>query len=370
MVKLKYPIIKEAELRKILSSYKIDKNHAFFNYFGNDGAIETACDIAFQAMTQKEGNNFNYRTCRERIAIYSPMSTGKTEFARRFSKLMCLPSSEIDGASFKSIDNMVKKILNDWSSNTHVQKYTKFFNIEDNFKEDNLEIPPMIITIDEFHRISKKNQDLMLKMFEKNDGIVTIKEKTYDFKNVCFIILTNNSGNIGRALKSRFLEISLQRPSFEDSINILLSVNENISYEDASTVVKLCPVIRQSISFMQRADSTKNRMNFTMKEAIEETRKRLKIYSCGINERALKILEILNSTDGLSKKNLISSMDDMSEAEFEEEIIPQLLSPIGKPPAIKVDSKHRITGYGISLINDCKRECIESKINEKINIAV
>lgn len=352
--------------RAYLSSYNNNLNHPFCGYYGNDSAIESAMDIAYKAyMSYREEKIFGkkkpkkvfYRICQERIAIYAPMSVGKTEFAKRFAKVLRTPFVELDGCSLTSVGQLIDAALKTWDSDERVKNFYKKNYVYPKLKPYDvnsnlcLDMPAMIIFIDEVHRVNAKIQDELLKITEKNDGNVEYKGVKYNFQNVCFIVATTDSGKMRPAFKSRFLPIVLERPNKYDLIKILLDKYPQLDYHTAHTIAGIRPISREAIAFAEWVIAAQTRNNLSQEDAIEMVRIRMGITVDGLTKKALFILNrIAESNGGLSRASILSMCDNMENEEFEQEILPQLIPP-GKEPLIVITNKHKITEAGVKACN-------------------
>lgn len=357
-----------------LSSFDTNPNHPFFGYLGNRAAVETAVDIAFQAFQQRSddgsGQQVNFRLCRERIALYAPMSAGKTEFARRFSRMLRLPFAECDGTSLASVAHFVESVLAAWKNNSLVQE-NQLTEIPSETLPSGLEkiqIPPMVIFIDEVHRMSRKLQDSFLKLTEINDGRVIVNNKEYDFRNTCIIVATTEPGKVVRPIKSRFTPIHLERPSLEIVAKIILSNHPDWSMDVCRSVSALCPVTREALAFAKRVTAAEARLRLPLAEVVEEVRRRLGIYRIGLTSRAVQVLKVLSFTpNGLSRSAMLSACDNMEEEEFVSEILPQFQGNEKRPALVVVESRHKITQAGLDVLKQCEEERDEPVLLEVAN---
>jgi len=362
MSKLRFTCYENERIKKYLSAYKTNNIHPFYGYEGNAAAVETGMDIIYSAYQTRDTyskGEFNDRRCTARIALIAPMSSGKTEYFRRFSKLLGTPSLEIDGTKLSNAEEIQSLCWQAWKNNPQVIEYghTEWKEIKTNNGVKRFEVPPMCILIDEFGRVKPAVQDGLLKMTENKDGMLVCDGIEYDFRGVCIIIATNNSGKIRPALKSRFTMITLERPDINALTNIIKNENSDWELKDCFRIAQLCPVARQALDFARLVKSARERISANIADAIEQVRMRHGIYKVGLTRRAAQLLQSLSgSKDGLSRVSILASMDNMEEEEFDKDILPQLIPGGGRPALISINNRHRITEAGEAALQACHEE--------------
>jgi Holliday junction resolvasome RuvABC ATP-dependent DNA helicase subunit len=219
-------------------------------------------------------------------------------------------------------------------------------------------LPPMCIFIDEIHRTTGAVQDQMLKLLESKDGVFIDRNGDYfDFGNVCIIIATNDPGRLREAFKTRFTFIYINKPSVANVVKILQLSNKNFDEQACLKIANLTHTIRQALDFSKMVSMSMQRSENSLMDAIDTIRKRFGIYSNGLTERALFVLKAVATSgdDGCSRKTLFAMVPDLQEIEFEEMILPQLVSA-EKDHLISIRNRHRITKAGLQAIEECKAE--------------
>ncbi len=361
MSKIEFTVYDRDRIKDFLNSYKTNPRNYFYGYEGNNAAVETGLDILFSAYTETEVID-NMKVCTRkstaRIALVAPMSAGKTEYYRRFSKMLGTPSIEIDGTKLTRSEEILETCYNTWKNHPLVREFgfKGWEKVESKTGVERYKVPPMSILIDEIHRVKKSVQDGLLKMCESKDGILVVDGVEYDFREVCIFIATNNSGKLGAAFKSRFTVVPLERPDLAALSKIVQSNNKDWSAESCFCIAKLCPVARQALAFANLVRSAMDRSGSNVSETIELVRKRAGLYKVGLSRRAALVLKSLaDMPKGLSRNTLLASMDNMEEDEFDDEILPQLI-PGHRPPLILIENRHKITKEGEKALADCDSE--------------
>lgn len=334
----------------------------FRDFIGNDNAVETALDILYEAFTEEAytdtGAIYCRRCCRRRLALIGPRSAGKTEFARCFARGLGTPLAELDGTSLSSMDDVLNACLRAWDAQK--AKVGKIVARDEN-GVSHYTLPPMTLYIDEVHALSAKNQDKLLKACEPNDGMMILRDKVVNFKEVCVIVTTTDSGKLRKAFKSRFTRLDLENPTPEMIAEIIKKRFSGWRHEDCMSVGRLRPVAREAIEFAKLVLAAQKRSGGSLTENIEVMRERLGLNTSGLSRRSLQILSFLDSaTDGLSRTALVG-MAGIEEDEFENEILPELLGS----GSIEITNRHRITERGRRIINENEEIPYENEEEEK-----
>ncbi len=363
MSKLQFVFHEPEKVKKFFSSYATNPRHPFFGYEGNNAAVETGLDILYSAFMEKDylpdKTPYCTRLCPARIALIAPMSSGKTEYYRRFVKVLGTPYLEIDGTKLSSAEEIHQLCFQTWKANPEVveYKYKEWQEVKTVTGAKRYVAPPMSILIDEFGRVKPAVQDGLLKMCEKKDGILVADGIEYDYRGVCIFIATNNPGKIRPAFKSRFTTITLERPDIAALTKIINNENKDWAIPDCFRVAKLCPVARQALDFCRLVEDARKRNGGTIFDTIELVRKRHGFYNVGLNRRAISVLQALeNSLKGLSRASLLATMDNMEEEEFDSDILPQLIPGGGRAPLISISNRHQITEEGKAALVSCGEE--------------
>jgi hypothetical protein len=126
--------------------------------------------------------------------------------------------------------------------------------------------------------------------------------------------------------------------------------------EVCDKIAGLLPVPREAIQFAETVNLTRNRRSkLTLNEAVEIVRKREGIQEGGVSSIGMKALRILNEAKdkGYSKKNLCSQIGIAVE-EWENDVLPTLLSSERHPAYVSVNNRQMITQEGVKFLNSCR----------------
>lgn len=365
----KYPILKSELKDKILNPK--DKSCPFHDYIGNENAVKAAINLAksaFENKTSKIGTIYNDRLIAKkdketgkdmpdpfRIRLSGPASVGKTTFAKKLIKLIgtnydtgkwLMPFAEVDATSIKSSEQIIAKI-----KTAMQEKGLSLFEEERNGLF-HAEFPPLALFIDEVHALPNQVKEGLLKMTEGNDGIFETETHRFNCKAMYIILGTTNPGKLPRALKSRFVQINLEKHTLEQVAQIIQNeVGWEMSY--CLKLAKMKPLPREAKEIANMIERTRKVENCSLQKAFDEIIQNFNLTESGLSHRALDVLDALyvSQETGLSKKNICAQLSNMDEEEFESDIIPQLLT---NPPLITISQKHRITDAGIKELEKWK----------------
>jgi holliday junction DNA helicase RuvB len=150
------------------------------------------------------------------VGLFGPKSTGKTELAKRISKLLGVPKEELSETTLRSGDDLALKF----------REVADRANLAIRVRDTEhgatvLEVPPMVVFIDEVHLLRRRVQDSLLKAMEPTDRTLISSAGVFDTSKVTFIIATTDPGDLGSAFMSRVSRYNLREYDESEIIDIL-----------------------------------------------------------------------------------------------------------------------------------------------------
>jgi len=330
----------------------------FHKYVGNRSAVNIALRIAKRAFTTVAdiiGTDIEVST-REyplRMLITGRKSVGKTTFARCYAKLVgtdyftgdqLQPYVEIDGTQIKKPEQVMDAIR------VSVEAAGLPLELEEEVGQiKHYSLPPLVLFIDEVHRLPMAVQEGLLKMSEPGDGVFRIGNNRIDCRKIAIIIGTTKPGKLDRPFHSRFpIKIELKEHSLDDLTTIIMNENQHWDRVTAHRLARLRPVPREALDIARLVNATQETESCSLPKALSVIANDLGLSDGCVSQRGYEVLLALSQTPaGLSKKNLCS-VCDMDETEFENDLLPQLLRNQFHKALISIGSRHKITEAGMS----------------------
>jgi Holliday junction resolvasome RuvABC ATP-dependent DNA helicase subunit len=179
----------------------IDSNNPsspFSSYVGQEFAKKKMARVLLNAL-QKPNH------CASDVAwlLSGPSSVGKTTLARIYAKILSLPFIEIHPKSIKTLNDIFDAI------NEKLIERKPLLEMRE-ITQNNYQVPPCVVFIDEAHNLNKVFQNGLLKAIEPKDRVLLTEDRKYiDTKMVTFIIATTDPADLFDAFVGRFTEIAL-----------------------------------------------------------------------------------------------------------------------------------------------------------------
>lgn len=339
---LKFRILTEKETKELFDPE--NPKCPFFGYVGNGEAVEAMLDIAYKSFEathiDDDGKDITYRSCPRRIRLQGPPSTGKTTLAKMFAKLMKLPFVETEGTQLKNTEKLFSLLVS-----AYQKMGLSFEPVEHLNGVDRYEAPPAIIFIDEVHLTATKVLEALLKVTESKDGLLLLEGKEVDCRQICFLLGTTGGGKLKSAFRTRFQPINLRRHTLKEVAKIVKLNNEKFSSAICMQIAELLPIPREAIRFSETVVDAAVRRGISLTQAIELIRIREGIHEGGISQIGIAALKALADSEGLSKKNLCSIIG-IEQEEWDNDVLPTLLTTERHPAYVVVNSRHAITKEG------------------------
>lgn len=172
-----------------------------------------------------------------------PTSTGKTTVARCKAEMLGLPYVEINSAAITTILSLWKEIVRQLKP-----QGIDMVKIEG--RDYTYKLPPVVIMIDEVHRLPKKVMDVLLKAVEPKDRrLFTENGEGVNTFNVCWMIGTDRTGSLPNAFHNRFCRIQMALYTRAQISLIVAKNNPDFSKEVCLLVAKYQRIPRKALEF-------------------------------------------------------------------------------------------------------------------------
>ena len=190
------------------SPFPQDVEQAFAGYIGNRAAVrrlKIACAVA---------NSSSAGTLPINLMLCGPGGLGKTELARRVARALDLPLIDVPADTIRSVDGLLER----------VQDMLQTLDVEPEMmgRDSGLpkrRYPPLVIFLDEIHRLRKPDQ--FLNLFEPNERRAVSTREVGDFSAATFIGATTDKGLLAAPFRSRFNMVDLDPYSAEEVAQII-----------------------------------------------------------------------------------------------------------------------------------------------------
>ncbi|GJQ58139.1 MAG: AAA family ATPase [Candidatus Scalindua sp. AMX11] len=184
--------------------FPAEVEEAFAGFIGNELSVRKL-KVKLTLATKKQP-----RKMPDNIMFCGPAGLGKTELARRVASCLELPFINIPATSFSNLEQLVSEI--DRTIRTHN------LQTEDNGIDSGkprLKYPPLVLFIDEAHKLSRK-ADEFLNFFEPKERRAVVQEFVGDFVDATLLLATTDKGILPSAFLTRFRMIDLVPYSIEE----------------------------------------------------------------------------------------------------------------------------------------------------------
>ena len=187
--------------------------NAFEGFVGNRRAVRRICLLIAGSLSQDPGQD---RRLPLNLMLIGPPSSGKTEIAKRIANALELPRLELDGSRLANREYFLEDIVA-----TAERAAGVLDPIERPGELPLIELPPMVVFLDEIHAAPRDVVDGLLTLTEPKTKRYNGRDRTIDAANVTFIGATTEWGSMVDAFETRFHAIELETYSLEDQVEML-----------------------------------------------------------------------------------------------------------------------------------------------------
>jgi holliday junction DNA helicase RuvB len=176
----------------------------FEGYVGNEAAVHSLkvkLTLALRESPPKMRSN---------VMLCGPGGLGKTELARRLARGLGAPLIDVPATSFKNVVDLLSQI--DRTLNVQGLQPER---IGTDSGRPKYKYPPLVIFIDEAHKLSKKT-DEFLNFFEPRERRAVTANQVGDFTDATILLATTDQGKLPMPFRTRFKIIDLVPYSVEE----------------------------------------------------------------------------------------------------------------------------------------------------------
>ena len=355
---LTFPIPPDDVLNLIL----FGKSSIFRDIVGQDQAKRRLARAVFDSWKRHasqlpSGEHQSDHLFTTNILLEGPTSTGKTTIARQFVKEgLCIPLCEINGAKIKTAAEIlfeIAKTLLDWDKEWRERGGGQGDPIGLTLVElpdQQFYPPPMVVFIDEAHRLPKPLQDLLLKALEANDRMLdTENGYKVDCRRVSWILATTNRGQLIDTLDNRCRKIKLRLYSREEVAEIVKIAHPKWGLNLCRLIAHYTPrVPREALDFAAEVAQEKRRNpSLDWKQAAANVAEDSGIDQWGMTQERRDILRVLGQEGPMSLARLAAVAQCDEETCRDRVLAPLTTSTPGEPALVGVMHKHFITPAGL-----------------------
>lgn len=303
-------------------------------FVGNDLAAEQLCTVLFSSLENKD-----------RIFSVGPVffdsapSSGKTYCAKLLSQGTGLPLVELDSNLAQSTDDIAELASKVCAANKIPLVSQSSRNGLPYF-----EIPPLIFFFDEFHTISDKFANGLLRAMEKNDNILTTKNGMFNCANTLWIVSTTHIGKIYKknpALLTRFNPVIKLAQLTEFEVIKIIKIQKDCvdwTIEECSALVSwFGTMVREIIAKAHEVNCKVRHKGCTRLEAIELVAKESGVAKGGLKLDDVKVLQFL--ADQFPNRSTYADIEAGTQVQYDTlqgMVLPNLTtSKLGRKPFVK-----------------------------------
>lgn len=354
----------EAELDCLDPSQEND--YIFRDIVGQHQAKERLCRLAHKSLQRAD------RECTTNILFDGPSSVGKTTLARTFVKGIQLPLVEINGAKVRTVDEIlaaIKSALEEqdrqWRAfHTEIAEFgydeTAAAESRECLKDPNgmklvefpgqkYFLPPLMIFVDEAHRLSRPLQERLLKAVEPKDRVMeTENGDTINCSRIGWIFATTHPSMLIEALHNRFRRIKLKLYSRIEIAQIVRRAF-GLHSDLCVAISRYSPhVPREALDFVREVEEEQQQHpEQSWATCIERVATNLGIDNRGLTQERRDILVALGQNGPMSMSRL-AAVAQVDEDTCRDRVLPPLLAGTPDEPAlVAVAHKHYITVAGL-----------------------
>lgn len=343
MINTKCPHMVFNPLEKDELNVVLDRNNpqsAFYGFVGNDEVIETLFDVAYKVLQTYRRDSVGVG-----FAFYGPASAGKTTAAFKYAELLELPFANFAGGSIKSMKSFIDSI----------QLTLDQDDLEITPDEDGvMEIPAMVVLIDEVHSCSATIVNGLLTACDQNHPYFVIDNVKYSTKNIHWIVATTERGDLFGPFETRFVALELHAYSLHQIALIVNSRFNELSMPMCEKIAKYTRIPRTALAYASQVLMAATRGDISYGAAVDLIAKRKKLHPSGLDQRQIKILQFLASDVDVGKSLAqLCGYAGCSESEFKEFLTPALLYTFDdRLPLIRITNRYKITEEGLNFLDN------------------
>jgi holliday junction DNA helicase RuvB len=184
------------------SNFPDPVEQAFAGYVGNRAAVRRLKIVCSVAAAASAGMPINLMLC-------GPGGLGKTELARRVARALNLPLVDVPADTIKSVDGFLERV--------QATLKARGFRCETVGTDSGLprrRYPPVVVFLDEIHRLKKPDQ--FLNLFEPSERRAVGTQEVADLSAATFIGATTDKGLLAAPFRSRFNMVDLDPYTAEE----------------------------------------------------------------------------------------------------------------------------------------------------------
>ncbi len=302
---------------------KNNVNSPFYNFIGNDNAIEALTDIIYAGLTDT-------RACPGiGIAFYGQASTGKTTLGNIVASTLDIPFLSMIANRVKTSDALFTLI-----KNTFTSEHTDLLILGKSTSGKDLYCLPAIgIFLDEAHTAAAEVSDSLLNATEQSTRKLITKDAEIDCRNVWWMLGTTEKGKLDKPLASRFAPIFL-KPYTQDEVALIVQRRTNWEINCCKLIALYGHIPRIALEFARMVSCSIERSGLFVEKAspdiverhIEVVARRKGIGTDGIDEKqkAVLISLVKNKETGQSFRQLCE-VAGVEKEEMDSYIMPPLI---------------------------------------------
>lgn len=215
----------EIKIEEPAPPFPAEVEEAFLGYIGNELSVRKL-KVKLTLATKKQP-----RKMPDNIMFCGPAGLGKTELAKRVASCLELPFINIPAISFSNLEQLVLEI-----GRTLKAQNLKTEEIGIDSGKPKLKYPPLVLFIDEAHKLSRR-ADEYLNFFEPKERRAVVKEFVGDFVDATILLATTDRGILPSAFLTRFRMIDLVPYSIEE---VGMIISEEFKNKEMTITADVC----------------------------------------------------------------------------------------------------------------------------------